>query len=339
MVAIGLAGGIALCVPEGDGWTWTRFGVALAIGAVLLLRRLSPDLDRGLAISGLTLSAVDRRPLPQESLTEGARGHVQAPYAYGPFGRLVVGALVIWHITAVTVWLLPEKDSLHWRNDAKGVFRTWLLTTSTDQGWGMFAPNPPSHNVFMRAVVIDNDGEKWDMRTDVYARERRPIPWIWNDRMRKMNRRIIGGEGGGTEWYQEWYARYLCRTWTLAHHGVPPKRVELFKLSYRIPSPAEVARKGWYTPDELLEKYGNEHRERTETCRDTIHGQVPNYIRERHDLPLIEEDAFKHWKLNRTDKWAKRHQKPVIGPAIVKVKQTLAKARTEARKAKTKSGS
>ena len=74
-----------------------------------------------------------------------------------------------------------------------GVF-SFRVNPMQPQGWGMFAPNPPRQNVFMQVLVVDDDGETWDMRSDVYAEERKPIPFVWNDRTRKMNRRIIGGE-------------------------------------------------------------------------------------------------------------------------------------------------
>jgi hypothetical protein len=88
----------------------------------------------------------------------------------------------------------------------------------------MFAPNPPRHNVFLKVLVTDADGEVHDMRTDMYAPGRKPIPWILNDRIFKMNRRISGGESGKGDWYQKWYGRYHCREWALQHGGVAPRR-------------------------------------------------------------------------------------------------------------------
>ena len=224
---------------------------------------------------------------------------------------MLAGFIVVYHITAIAFWELPEKDSVStFRVKGREAFSTWVMTTQTDQQWGMFAPNPPRHNVLMRVVLTDENGEQWDMRTDTYAIERRPIPWVWNDRMRKMNRRIIGGESGKGDWYQKWYARYLCREWARTHRGVMPQKIELFKLTYKMPSPEMVARQGWYHPDTLLHDTGREERQYTEKCANAIHGQLPNFIRERHDIPLLDEKGFKAWVKDKKKAWDKRLEPP-----------------------------
>ena len=145
----------------------------------------------------------------------------------------------------------------------------------------------------------------------VYAQERHPIPWVWNDRMRKMNRRIIGGEGGKGDWYEEWYARYLCREWALAHRGVPPQKVELFKVSYRMPPPELVVKQGWYSPERLLYDVGREAKQHTTKCATAEHGQLPNEIRERHGLPLLPDGVFKPRTASSKKKaWDKRYEQP-----------------------------
>jgi hypothetical protein len=169
----------------------------------------------------------------------------------------------------------------------------------------MFAPNPPRQNVFMRTVVTEGD-EKWDLRTDLYAWERKPIPWIWNDRMRKMNRRIIGGESGKGDWYQKWYARYVCREWARAHRGRAPAKVELYRVSYTMPTPEQVRDRGWYKPEELILLRGRESLKYAESCRSGINAQLPNYVRERYGLPTLEDKDVKMWEKNRRKKWDTR---------------------------------
>jgi hypothetical protein len=242
------------------------------------------------------------KELPPEDPETGV---VQAPMAYGPIGRFVIGGLLLWHITAVAVWVSPDKDSLEpWRARARQVFAKYLTVTQTDQGWGMFAPNPPRSNVFLKVLVTDQNGEVFDMKSDVYAPERKPIPWIWNDRMRKMNRRIIGGESGNTQWYRKWFARWHCRNWQLEHGGEFPMKVELVKVWYKIPSPEEVAEKGWYIPEQLYEQTKTEKVEHTEHCKRTVMGQLPDFVRERHGLPPLPEDSpYKPWVKNKKKKW------------------------------------
>ncbi len=245
--------------------------------------------------------AASRRERQQPSRTPDT----QPAWAYGPIGRALVGALVVWQLTAVATWLLPDKDCLKsFREPARSVFAKWLTVTQTDQSWGMFAPNPPRSNVFLKVLVTDADGEVWDLRTDVYAAERKPIPWVWNDRQRKMNRRIIGGESGPTDWYRKWFARYHCRQWALEHGGTAPKKVELVKVSYQIPSPDQVFRQGWYSPEQLLERSGTEKVEYTERCADAVMGQLSNELRERHGLPpLPEGQRYRPWVKKKQDAW------------------------------------
>jgi hypothetical protein len=229
------------------------------------------------------------------------------PWAYGPIGRVLVGGLLAWHLTAVATWLMPDKDCLStFRAPARQVFAFWLTRTTTDQGWGMFAPNPPRSNVFLKVLVTDADGHVWDLRTDVYAEEQKPIPWIWNTRLRKMNRRIIGGESGPSEWYRKWYARYECRQWAREHSGEAPVKVELVKVWYAIPSPEQTRKLGYYDPDELLARQGHEKVAHTERCERAVMGQLPNVIRERDGLPRLEEGQYRPWIKHKRAKWDKR---------------------------------
>jgi hypothetical protein len=293
-----------------DNLLLIKIGVNAALLLLVILSRV-PAVRRVYARWGLTFDPHDnpRRP-PDRPAVDPWSGHPIPPWSYGPIGRVLIGSLVIYHIVAIALWVLPEKDCLSsFRIRSRESFSTWVLATSTDQGWGMFAPNPPQHNVFMRVVVTDEDGEQWDLRTDVYAQERHPIPWVWNDRMRKMNRRIIGGEGGKGDWYQEWYARYLCREWALAHRGAPPQKVELYKVSYRMPPPELVIKQGWYSPERLLYQVGRESKQHTTKCASVEHGQLPNEIRERHGLPLLEDGVFKpRSAASKKKAWDKRYE-------------------------------
>jgi len=230
-------------------------------------------------------------------------------WGYGPLGRALVGTLVAWQLAAVATWLVPEKDCVKsFRDPARQVFAKWLTVTQTDQAWGMFAPNPPRSNVFLKVLVTDANGDVYDMKTDVYAPERKPIPWVWNDRMRKMNRRIIGGESGPTEWYRKWYARWHCRDWALHHDGAAPVKVELVRVTYKIPSPEQVRKSGWYSPEQLLEREGTETIEYTERCAKAVMGQLPNFVRERHGLPpLPQDEPYRPWVKRKYDAWQKRH--------------------------------
>lgn len=237
-----------------------------------------------------------------------AAPHGRAPWSYGPMGRVLVGGWLVFHLFAVATWLMPDKDCLgSFRKDAAKSVGHYLAVTTTAQGWGMFAPNPPRRNVFMKVLVVDQSGEVWDLRTDVYAEERKPIPWIWNTRLRKMNRRIIGGESG-PEWYRKWYARYECRAWAREHGGDAPLEVRLVRVSYDIPSPKQMREQGYYIAEERLEALGKEELVHTTRCASEQMGQLPNELRERHGLPLLDESVYKPWHKHKRKKWDERER-------------------------------
>ena len=240
-------------------------------------------------------------------------------WAYGPAGRLLVGVALVWHLAAVMTWLLPAKDCVSsFRGPARQGFAVWLRSTTTDQGWGMFAPNPPRSNVFMKVLVTDADGEVWDLRTDVYAAEQKPIPWIWNTRLRKMNRRIVGGESGPSNWYRKWYARYECRHWAREHRGDAPIKVELVKLWYKIPTPEQTQQRGYYVAEELLATNGHEKVIHTERCDNAVMGQLSNVIRARDGLPLLDDDAYKPLHKRKRKAWDSRHERAATKRAAKK---------------------
>jgi hypothetical protein len=218
----------------------------------------------------------DRRPMPPVDTER---------LAYSPTARVALVGLLAWHLTAVVAWLAPERESIAGiRKEARALVRPWLELTRTTQGWGMFAPNPPRQNVFMQVLVVADDGETWDMRSDVYAEERKPIPFVWNDRIRKMNRRIIGGESGGGDWYRKWYARWQCREWALEHEGRVPREVQLVRLSYAIPTPEAVRDRGWYRPLDRLRTHGKSEIVHTERCATAVLGQPPPAVALRHGV-------------------------------------------------------
>ncbi|MEM9454819.1 MAG: hypothetical protein AAGF11_11615 [Myxococcota bacterium] len=221
------------------------------------------------------------------------RNALRMPWAYGPRGRFLIGVLTLYHVVGVACWLLPDKDCLSWRTATHEPFRKWLEMTHTTQGWRMFAPNPPRSNLLLRVRVTDSKGEVFDMNTDVYHPSQRPMPWIWYTRQRKINRRIAGGEGGKGSWYQKWHARWFCRQWTLQHDGEVPKRVQMYKVTYGIPTPKYVAEHGPYDPVERLAKLGKDKHIYTAHCAEEVGAQPVNVIRARYGLPPVKN--VKRW--------------------------------------------
>jgi hypothetical protein len=282
-------------VTRRPGVHWGATGVAVFVG---------------LAVVGYFTAR--RRGMLQLSPRNELTGTPRQPWAHAPMGRFLASALCAYHITGVAIWLLPEKDCLggndkrtSWRVRAQDPFKWWIRITQTNQGWKMFAPNPPRTNLMMRVLVTDNDGEVYDLNTDVYHPDNRPIPWVFYTRIRKINRRIIGAEGGKGKWYQKWHGRYICRDWALHHGGVAPKQVDLIKVSYSIPTPEEVAKDGPYKPVERMQRHSSVRHVHTTQCTD-VNAQLPDHIRERHGLPPLPDDQpFKPWDKDRQVHFAK----------------------------------
>ncbi|MEZ4383554.1 MAG: hypothetical protein R3A79_19645 [Nannocystaceae bacterium] len=197
--------------------------------------------------------------------------------AYGTLGRTLALAAVLWHGASVALTLFPSYPIFKYRGQARAIFSKYTSRTQTSQSWRMFAPNPPRANSFMKTVVVEPDGDRWDLRNNSFTY--RPFPWIWNDRMRKMHRRMIG-KG---KWYLKYWTAFHCRDWLL-EHGVYPTKIEVYKIVTRIPSPEQVAKKGWYRPRDLPAK-----ETLVETHRCPNDG-LPLYMKERYGLEITDED-------------------------------------------------
>ncbi|MCA9662579.1 MAG: hypothetical protein KC486_29840, partial [Myxococcales bacterium] len=257
--ALGLAVvGVVAQVVSGGALRWRIFGALILVGLLVYVRR---------------------RPTVAAPADPAVTSTI--PFAYGPLGRLLIGALTLVQCVAVALWLVPDKGSTEaFREPARRVFQPWLKLTQTTQSWGMFAPNPPTANAFLKVVVVDPRGDAWDLRTDVYAPENFPIPLLGYDRRRKINRRILNEER-----YQPWVARYYCRRWALERGGEVPHEVRLIRYGYKIPAPAELAAVGPYDPMTRLRDHGFEHAVHREFCVDAPEGQPSDELRARYGLP------------------------------------------------------
>jgi hypothetical protein len=206
--------------------------------------------------------------------------------AYGLIGMVVVSLFVLYHTIVLLQHTTPSgglaqkfSKTLGDKLEAGGYMRA----TSNVQSWSMFAPNPHRSNMFLQVFVELTDGTVIDLEHDMYGR--RHYPYLFYDRMGKINRRLMEQER-----YQRHYAAWVCREWALTHGGEMPDRVKYVKMWTKVPHPAKVIPTMGFDPMEL--KLTKEHLASVE-CSTTQHAQLPNEIRERHGLPLIPEKAFR----------------------------------------------
>ncbi len=162
-----------------------------------------------------------------------ATSTIKRRYAYRTWFQLVVSLFIAYHGTILLVHNLPGKGLAKgvqkklnqepklwpWKDRQFGLHagHYWRATGNT-QSWAMFAPNPHRSNIFMRVMVKDKDGEVWDLKHDIYGK--RTYPYLWYDRMGKINRRIVDHIADFNLVYTERAREHLLTLWTdLPTHG------------------------------------------------------------------------------------------------------------------------
>jgi hypothetical protein len=216
-------------------------------------------------------------------------GEPKRAWAYGWFGRVLVGTVVAVHLAAVAAWSIPDKDcTASFRKPARTVIKHYMNITQTYQSWGMFAPNPTRANVFMNVFVTDRDGEVWDLYTDANSPRNKANPWVIYDRMGKITRRVTSE----APHFAKWLARYHCRQWALEHGGELPRSVEIVKQWYVIPPPEKLRARGPYEPAEYLAAHGQQKRVYRAICATEPDAQPTNEIRRRHGLEEVPESQI-----------------------------------------------
>jgi hypothetical protein len=204
---------------------------------------------------------------------------VDDPLVGGALPRTAIVLFVAWHVLAIASQLFPSYPVFdHWRGVARRPFTEYVDVTGITQSWRMFSPNPPRSNTFMQTIVVEHDGDRWDLRNNAF--DERPDPWIFNDRMRKMQRRMVG-KG---RWYLRYWASFQCREWTL-RTGEMPLEIEINRLTTIVPKPEKVWYEGPYRPRDLAVEVKHVQ---THACeRD---GEIPVYMKQRYGLPVTEAD-------------------------------------------------
>jgi hypothetical protein len=245
------------------------------------------------AYAGLGLAAIShfrRRPaqdqLPQDRAGTGTEPVVELAEPQligGTLMRTIVLGFTIYHCAAIAVTFIPRYSVTQaWRSEASKTFGDYVNGTNLGQSWKMFAPNPPRGNTFMRTVVLDSEGNAFQVGKDHYSE--RPYVFWYNDRERKMHRRMIGK----SRWYLRYWGEYHCRDWALNNDGTLPKEVRMYKLRTPIPAPDELAKSG--KPSNPRERKLNTELIETYSCEAEV---VTPVMKQRRGWPLSDEDQAK----------------------------------------------
>jgi hypothetical protein len=207
-------------------------------------------------------------------------------WAYRPWLLAFMTLVVAYHGLVLLVHNLPSKGlskELHTLFNEKLQAATYMRATGNTQSWAMFAPNPHRSNMFMKVLAKDKDGEVWDLGHDIYGR--RKYPYMFYDRMGKINRRLIEEKG-----YRRHYAAWVCRDWEMNHGGESLEEIQFIKMWTQVPPPEKVYKHMGYDPMKL---YLNQREEESIRCSTSYHGQVPDEIRERLGLPEGKSGRFR----------------------------------------------
>ena len=250
-----------------------------------------PELTVSLLRAPLTVAAEDKRR-----------------YAYKPLAATLVSLFILYHVVALLQHTTPSGGFAV--NVSKQLAETlhvgsYMRATSNIQSWSMFAPNPHRSNMFLQVFVELQNGEILDLQHDMYGR--RDYPYMFYDRMGKINRRLIEQDR-----YQRHYAAWVCRDWAMNHAGEMPVRVKYVKMWTKVPHPAKVIPTMGFDPMQL--KLTKEHLPSVE-CATTVHAQLPDEVRLRHGLPPLAPGVFRdaivqtwHDKAEQRDKDLERRR-------------------------------
>jgi hypothetical protein len=150
--------------------------------------------------------------------------------------------------------------------------------------------------VFIRVLVTDQAGDTYDLKHDIWEVDR--FPYLFYDRMGKINRRIDGKSS-----YQRIYGAWVCREWE-REHGELPKSVQFVKVWTVVPTPEQSRHMGW-TWDPWLLPSKQKEQDRID-CKTTVHAQLPPELRERFGMKPAEEGHFRDIRV--TTWWTKLEQ-------------------------------
>lgn len=237
------------------------------------------------AYAGLGLAAISHfRRRPAKDQLPGDRKE-DAPLAEpqligGTLMRTIVLGFFIYHCAAIGTTFIPRYSVTQaWRTETSKTFGDYVSGTNLRQSWKMFAPNPPRANTFMRTLVVDQDGNSFQVGKDHYSE--RPYVFWYNDRERKMHRRMVGK----SRWYLRYWGEYHCRDWALNNGGQLPKEVQVYKLKTPIPPPNALAEAG--KPSNPRKRRMQSELVDTHTCDTEV---ITPQMKQRRGWELTDED-------------------------------------------------
>ena len=149
-----------------------------------------------------------------------------------PLRRLVISAVILFHLVAITVWNMPAS---YLQSILRSDIYSYMTLTGLAQGWGMFAPEPGHINFYMAARITYANGQQrvWEM-----GREDNRGMWarLVGERERKFVENIYDTPGG-LPYYPQ------AAVWAAHKNDIyptnPPVKVDLMRFWSTIPNPPD----------------------------------------------------------------------------------------------------
>lgn len=152
------------------------------------------------------------------------------------WGRLAINVFLLWHIFALTIWLIPPNSAIVESPLGAGLVRPYMTLTGFAQSWTMFSPVPDRLDVTLEARITYADGEtrSWffpRMARMGYARR------FEEERWRKLVEIVT--HNNGTQMLCSALARYAARVNNVDSQNRPVS-VALFEHSRQLPPPGQT---------------------------------------------------------------------------------------------------
>jgi hypothetical protein len=211
---------------------------------------------------------------------------------------LLISVFIGFHLLVLVVSAVPSSGAsarLHDLLDRYAGMRAYISLAGTAGKWGMFAPDAPRVNVYMRVLVEDREGKAHDLAHDIYGK--RQYPYLFFDRMGSINWLVSALEA-----YRPAYAAWVCRDWERTHAGQPARAASLVTFVTVNPPPQEAVRSNGYHPMLLDLRRVATHRFE---CASVPHGQLPDDLRARSGLPPRAPGTFR--EITTRTWWTDKH--------------------------------
>jgi len=167
--------------------------------------------------------------LPVEQAPSAALRPLLPSLASRPWGRILVNAFIVWHLFALTIWLLPESEL---RQSCFGLVKSYMTLTGFMQSWSMFSPEPASVETHVEARISYADGR---LRSWFYPRMA-SLGYIERYRHERFRKLIEMAQPDENRVVWPSLARYAARRNNI-YPGNPPVSVALVRHFRPIPPP------------------------------------------------------------------------------------------------------